>query len=94
MLRPDVSIHRKEVLHGDDSQGGSAKIRRNETSQRCHEGQGKARRAQAALEVAAHDAGLTLRRNARKLKRTAQKLETNPSYPVTAISADAPFTIT
>ena len=35
-----------------------------------------ARQAQAALEVAAHDAGLALRRTARKLKRTAQKLET------------------
>src|SRR5438046_2189177 len=34
-----------------------------------------ARQAQAALEVAAHDAGLALRSAARKLKRTAQKLE-------------------
>jgi hypothetical protein len=35
-----------------------------------------ARQAQAALEVAAHDAGLALRRTARKLKRTARELET------------------
>ena len=35
-----------------------------------------ARKTQAALEVAAHDAGLALRRTARKVKRTAQKLET------------------
>ena len=35
-----------------------------------------ARQAQAALEVAAHDAELALRRTALKLKRTAEKLET------------------
>lgn len=35
-----------------------------------------ARRARGALEVAAHDAGLALRRTADKLMRTARKLET------------------
>ena len=35
-----------------------------------------ARKAKASLDVAAHDAGLALQRTARKLKRTAQKLET------------------